>query len=441
MDSRRSRLWIERGKTLLILLLTVLAMYLIFQFGRFQNLQLFQSGDNGDSINAIMKEQNTLGREGALTLQPVRMVLQGDSGRYGVQYSQAGIQELFESTFGNLLREALDTAGAPTPISEEQWRGHLTGESVWVYYDFVRPLPIGEISVWLKNTERRPDRDWNVRQFLLIEDGGGKQLLCLDEKGGQYYRFSLPEDGGEPLAYLVGAYAPNGAVFAFEQPELFGTLAPDTLILKVPPSMMAYEVSNPLGDLTGEDMNELLRVLSFNPKIVSRIPVADGQRFQDGLDSLELTKEGTIIFHSRQGGTNRYPVEEMTAVALVERSRELLDQVVEKRLGDGTYRLSSISVTEDGKSAEIFFEYWLDGTPVQVFWESWAARFTFTEGELLDFTIHARHYTRTETTSPILPEVQAAAAMPRLLQEGRELLLCYKDWGDAGQVLAQWTPN
>ena len=439
MDSRKSRLWRERGKTFLILLLTLSALYLICQFGRFQGLRLFQDGGSGGSAGVITEEQDSSGREGVLTLWPVRMVLQGGDGRYGVQYSQSGIRELFESTFGNLLREALNTAGQPEPITEEQWRQRLTGEGVWAYYDFVRPLPLGEISVWLKNTERRPDLDWNVRQFLLTEDGGQRQLLCQNEDSGQYYRFSLPEGGGEPLSYLVGSYAPNGAVFAFEQPEVFGTLAPDTLILKEPPTMTAYGVSNPLGGLTEGDMDELLRALSFNPKIVSRTPVADGQRFQEGLDSLGLTQEGTITYHSRQGGTNRYPVEEMTAGALVERSRELLSQVIEERLGDGTYHLRSVSVEEDGKQVEVFFEYWLDGTPVQVFQEGWAARFTFTEGELLDFTIHVRQYTRTETASPVLPEVQAAAAMPRLLQEGRELLLCYTDRGDAGQVLTQWT--
>ena len=439
MGNRESRLWLERGKSLLILLLTLSAGYLIVQFGLFQGLDLFSHQESGAAVGSLPEDPDLSGPEGTLTLRPIRMVLQGEGGRYGVQYSQSGIQGLFESTFGNLLREALSAAEQPEPITEEQWRESLTGEGVWVYYDFVRPLPLGEVSVWLNNTERRPDWEWGVRRFLLIELDGRRQLLCRDEDTGQYYRFSLPEGGGEPLPYLIGSYQPNGARFAFEDPAAFGALAPDTLILREPPGMVVYGVSNPLKDLTEGDMDELLRGMSFNPKVVSRISVADGQRFQDGLDSLGLTEEGTITFHSRQGGTNRYPVAEMTPVALVERSRELLSHVMEKRLGDGTYDLRSVDVSEDGERAEVFFEYRLDGTPVQVSQEGWAAYFAFTEGELLDFTIHAKQYTRTETPSPVLPEVQAAAAMVRLLQEGKELLLCYIDMGDAGQVFTRWT--
>ncbi len=439
MGNREGRPWLERGKSFLILLLTLSAGYLIYQFGVFQGLDLFPQGENRIAIGALTNNPDPSDSEGTLTLRPIRMMLQGEGGRYGVQYSQSGIQELFESTFGNLLREALSAAEQPEPITEEQWRNSLTGEGVWVYYDFVRPLPLGEISAWLNNAEKRPDLEWNVRRFLLMEREGQRQLLCSDEDSGLYYRFSLAGNGGEPLAHLMRAYQPNGAKFAFEDPGAFGALAPDTLILKEPPSMVAYGVSNPLKDLTEGAMDELLRGLSFNPKVVSRISVADGQRFQDGLDSLGLTEEGAITFHSRMGGTNRYPVEEMTPVALVERSRELLSQVMEKRLGDGTYHLRSVDVSKDGKHAEVSFEYRLDGTPVQVSQEGWAALFTYTEGELLDFTIHARQYTRTETPSPVLPEAQAAAAMVRLLQEGRELLLCYIDMGDTGQVFTRWT--
>lgn len=437
MNSRGNRHRVERGKSILILLLTVSAVLLICRFGMYQDFNL--SDKQREPLGSNLGGMSNSNSEGVLTLRPVRMVLQGSEGRYGVQYSQPAIGALFEADFGNLLREALDVAGVAESITETQWRESINQAGIWIYYDFIYPLPLGEISVWLKNSERQPDLNWNVRRFLLTEFEGQKSLLCLDEDSGQYYRFSLPDNAGVSWDYLVNAYEPNGATFAFEEPENFSALAPYTLILEKPAQKVSYSVTNPLADLTEEDTDELLRALSFNPKVVSQISVADGQRFQDGLDSIGLTEGGTITFHSRQGGSNRYQVEEMTSGSLVERCRELLYHVLEQRMDAGTYHLRSIALEDDGGRAEVLFEYRLDGTPVQVSRDGWAARFVFAEGELLDFTIHVRQYTKTETPSPVLPEIQAAAAMKSLLQEGKELLLCYIDWGDTTQVMTRWT--
>ena len=85
------------------------------------------------------------------------------------------------------------------------------------------------------------------------------------------------------------------------------------------------------------------------------------------------------------------------------------------------------------------FGFALDGIQVQIGEEGWAALFLVEQGQISQFHMQFRSYTDSGTTSVVLPERQAAAAMGAKGHEGEELLLVYLDSGNEELVSASWT--
>ena len=120
----------------------------------------------------------------------------------------------------------------------------------------------------------------------------------------------------------------------------------------------------------------------------------------------------------------------------VEGCRDLAQQAVDAVGGEE--RLFLMSARETGQGGwEIQFGYSLDGVQVRLGEDGWAARFTVEQGQITGFQLRMRCYTDTGTTTVVLPERQAMAAMEAKGHENEELLLVYLDTG-AEMVTASW---
>ena len=148
---RRRNRGLERLKTLLIVLLSLSALYLT-------GLVLVQnraaSGSQGvlSGLLSLFRPQSTVetsdpGSSGQLTAaaRPVRIAVCDGVNRYAVQYNTAQTDKLYDSV-GILLGEALSSAYSPTAITESVWQAALSSPGVW--FDFLGKIPLETLSAW-----------------------------------------------------------------------------------------------------------------------------------------------------------------------------------------------------------------------------------------------------------------------------------------------------
>lgn len=432
MNRMQNRSIIEWGKNLAILFLALSAVYLISQstlydgFGilarnREERFQASQAGSGTTIERAVV---------------PVRLAVNNQSGCYGVQYDQQTVGLLFETKLGSLLREAVKDAKDTMLTTEEQWKAVLSGESTWVYFDFLTNMPLSDIGVWLGSEKDNPVLKGTARRFLLAESQGETVLYYCNQEDGEYYLCKLTDGGEDQFRAVVNEFAPNGATFAFEEPDTYGALKFDVMILPAVPNMPVYEVKNPLVNLQEGEQEKILKSLLFNPRAVSVYQSADGMVIKEGLDTLRILNKGTITF-SQGAEQVRYPTWNDDLGSLVDTTQRLFLDVVADRCGEGEPYLMGVNTQKDG-SIIVTFGYRLNGAPVQVFSQGYAAQFLIQDGSICDFTIHVRQYTSTDEKSVILPEKQAAAAVNKLEQQGKELLLAYLDSGEKLRISSNW---
>ncbi len=426
MDKRKRRL-IELGKDLLIAALTCSAVYL-------GGVNLMAAG-----LNGLLHPPDAAGpsapqaQESSAIAWPVRMAVSYWNGdnmrRQGVQYDQAGCEQLFQPA-ASLLREALGSAGPAQAVSQREWR-QVLGQSSNLYFDFLGDIPLSVLSGWLSGEEVQ--LEGTVRRLVLAARGGQAALYYRDrETGGLYARRAEVVSADQLEAAALGA-VDNGAVFAFEQ-EQYALLDGDTMILPQQPQPRVYAAANPLagegeeGSLGGR-MGELLSALSFpeNSYIYSG---TDGQVIRSGSGTLRVYSGGTVTYSAVQGESSRYLVPSQgtpTRFEAAEACRQLAERAAGALAGAARLYLREMEQTAGGWRVD--FGYCLDGTQVQVGEAGYAASFLVEGGEITQFTLQLRCYTDTERRSIVLPERLAAAALEPLDRQGGELLLAYWDTG------------
>ena len=141
---RRRNRGLERLKTLLIVLLSLSAIYLT-------GLALVQnrvSGSQGllSGLISLFRPQSTVetsdpGNTVQLTAaaRPVRIAVCDGVNRYAVQYNTTQTDKLYDSV-GILLGEALSSADSPTVVTESVWQAALSAPGVW--FDFLGKIPL-----------------------------------------------------------------------------------------------------------------------------------------------------------------------------------------------------------------------------------------------------------------------------------------------------------
>lgn len=414
---KNKRRWIEWGKNLLILLLTVSALWLLSMTPLVQDSGL---------VGLLRPGQTEGGDADSVTLtaaaRPSRMVVSTDGEHYGVQYDQETVDDLF-ARLGSLLGDALVSSGQPARISEDQWQAYLRGAGI--YFDFTGNISLSALGGWL-NREETCTLTAAARRILLADGADDRVLLCYqDPEDGGFYACTTGLTGSLHLVPAVSGITGNDAQFAFESGAWAQELDPYTLITGES-SHKTYTASIPLtpeGDLT-----QLLEALDYTGR--NHASVSGGELYLDGNDRLRVLKGGQVSYDASQKG--KYPVtmagESATVAEAIEAARELAENTVGSLCGEAELYLISAQTVEDGY--QIRFGYRLDGTTIWLYDEGWAAEFYVRGGYVTSFTLYFRSYVSTGATALLLSMDRAAVMLPELTEEKCELILQYRDQGE-----------
>lgn len=423
----KNKRMVERVKSLLIVLLSCSAVYLAVRTQMPVALHSLLPNRTAESGSQTTQESRTQ------AAQPLRMAvtLRGgaESLRYGVQYDQEAQDILFQQMY-SLLVEGLSSAETPAAVDEASWREALN-TAPGIYFDWQEPLPFSVLMGWL--SVENEQLTGSVRRLVLTaQDGQAVVYYC--GQGETYYRAVCPMVDVSRLSEAVAGVKDNGAQFAFEQ-ETFDGLAPYTLLLGENLTPKIYQASNPLEQ---EDVQDQVRqTLDFSDDSSVSYVTSDEQVIRNGNDTLRLAADGsTVTFTAAADGGSRYPVAGSGVYWAVERCRQLAVDTLGGLCGQA--RIYLMSVEENGEESwQIEFGYLLNGVPVRLGEEGYAARFQVSGGRVNSFTLCFRSYTDSGTTSVVLPQRQAMAAMEAKGHQGEELLLVYLDTG-IQQVSASW---
>ena len=422
IKEKLGRRGIDRLENVIIVVLACLALFLIPRSGLSENVT--GQGTGTGTENLLTGVQDTALSRGT----PTRLVIQTDQGRFGVQYDQSQTEGLYREGLKQLLLAAVDAMDTVKTITREDWQTALHQTSGWVYYDFLYNVSF---------TSLNSRGEGAGRLFLLTSRGGRVDTLYYyNDETQDYYQGQLRETLALPGN--LDALSPNGAQFAFEVPEVAQLLWPNMVLLSQAALCPVYGVTNPLEGLDESGRQALLETLDFNLRTAAVYEAADGTVIQEGSDTLRLQTNGRLTFHGAESGQARYQALSAREKDLQIKAEEILEDVTQPWRGEAVLRCQSIRTLEDGQ-VELTFCYLLNGTPVQLWEEGWAARFVFSGSDLMSFTICLRQYTGTDQTTQALPERQAAAAASALGQAGKELQLCYRDTGEGQTVTADWT--
>lgn len=416
---RDERRLIEWGKDALIALLTLSALWLLTMTPLVR--------DSGLQELLRPKESPGVGTSGGAAgtaMLPARLAVTGEGGRLGVQYDEERLEEVFPP-LGALLGDALASAGEARPMTEAQWQQYLTGTGI--YFDFAGDVPLSALEHWLQGPGTA-GLDGAARRVLLCAGQGDQVLLCWqDTDKGQFFFCPTALTQALHLNPATATVTSNSAYFAFENPDLSQLLSPYTLVTEVAQQGVCYAVSNPL---PGGGTSAVLDALAFNGQ--NHAPVSGGEVYLDGGDRLVVSTNGTVTY--RAAWVERYPAGSTLADA-VDKARALAEGTLGALCGEA--RLYLVSARESQGTLCLRFGYLLGGCPVYLGGEGWAAEFWVTDGYITQFTLNFRSYAPNGEHTLLLPIDKAAAMLPSISQERRELIIQYRD-GGGPSVSPQW---
>ena len=418
---RGKRRAIEWGKNALIALLTLSALLLLSVTPLVQDSGLTEwlrprRADRGAS---------EVSAQPGLVL-PARLAVYRDGERYGLQYDDGQMEELF-AAFGPLLGEALSGAGEPAPLTEAAWRDRLCRPGA--YFDFSGAVPLSALARWLGGGAC--PLKGSARRAALCAGEDDQVALCWQDAGdGGFYTCSTTLSRALHLDPALETVSPNGAYFAFEDAGLTRLLDPFTLITEGEGTGAQYAVTMPLTTASG--METLLNALSFNSQ--NHVPGSTGEVYLDGADRLVVQDGSIVTYRAAQG--EKYPVEGRDGVMAADQAADGARALAERVLGPlcGDARLYLLSVEEYEGGWRVRFGYRLGGCAVYLYDEGWAAEFIVQRGYITSFVLRVRSYAADGSSVLLLPIDRAAVLLPDLTEEKRELVVRYRDGG--GQIVS-----
>ena len=418
---RDRRRVIEWCKNALIVLLTLSALILLSMTPLVQDSGLaawFRPGSADGGVSPVSAQPDLV--------LPTRMAVYRDGERYGVQYDDTRMGELF-AAFGPLLEEALSGAGEPAALTEAAWRDCLRRPGAC--FDFSGAVPLSVLARWLGGGECA--LEGSARRAALCAGEDDRVALCWQDAGdGGFYTCATALSQKLHLDPVLETVSPNGAYFAFEDAGLARLLDPFTLITEGERTGAQYAVTTPLTTAAG--IETLLNALSFNSQ--NHVPGSSGEVYLDGADRLVVQDDGTVTYRAAQG--EKYPVESRDGAASADQAadgaRALAELVLDPLCGDA--RLYLLSVEEYEEGWRVRFGYRLGGCAVYLYDEGWAAEFIVQGGYITEFVLRVRGYAADGESVLLLPIDRAAVLLPDLTEEKQELMIRYRDGG--GQTVS-----
>lgn len=413
----------EWVKSLLILLLSLSALWLVRLSPLYVGSPLETWVDQLFSKEEAVP-QTTVSLTAAA--RPLAISIVNSDGRYTAQYDASAVSTAFDAV-GTLLGEALVTAGTPFSISEDRWQTALSEPGI--YLDLGFSLPFSVLVDWLGGEGSDTPLTTQARRMALAcgNNESDVWLFWQDSSSELFYACSTSLNRSLHLLSEVSSWLPDSSFFAFED-EAYSACAPYTLISDTP-QLAVYTSATPLSAAHSAAVKQVLDTLSYSVASGSSYAISGGTRYTDGTNTFQLTDTGVLTYHASD--PSHFPVstshETATLTECIEATRQLVQNTLGQFCGSAQLCLSELEL--EGNSLTLTYQYRLNGVPVALRQEGWAAQFTITDGTITAFTLHFRSYSPSDDVTLLLPELQAAAAMSALNAEGCELSMTYLDSG------------
>lgn len=408
--------WIEHAKSLLILLLTLSAVFLAWKTGLFQRM-LPQRG------SAYQEEPASHTSTYTAAAKPVNAAVTSAVGMiHGVSCNDEKMEGLLQS-FRPVLGETLGSAGVPFQVDEEEWQRAL--EEPGLFLDYGNPVSLNVLARWFGTASAFDPEKRASRVLLSLTEEEEVKLYFLDEQGTAFCSDTLAL--GSALFTEISAYLPNGADFAMEIKSL-SSCDPYTVILRELPRLYAVYAEDADRDAVLHKAAELCRVsLSTN----SSFQEQDGMVYLGDTGRLRLEADGSLRYIASQRAEWGETPEEADQIEL---SRMIFAQLNTACGGIG--ELAYTGTEQGAETTEYRFVYRVLGINVRL--SSGAAGWTvFRNGRLEEFGFRPRTYLPSGSVERI-PPLQAAAAAGNL-QPGSTPELVLSDPGSQVTIEPVWS--
>lgn len=348
--------------------------------------------------------------------RPLAVSLRNTAGRYTAIWDFAALDTAFE-TLGGALGEALDTAAAPTPVSQAQFQQALSGQSVYFAYGLTLPATV--LASWL---DAVPDESLPEMNACALAVEGDTVALYLLGEDCQKAETGLLAD---TLENLLEQFRPDGSAFAF---EVDSSLSPYALLPGENPAPPGAVVGNPCDSRYVE---ALATALGFNPYGDTSYTDSSGTAyFSEAGCALQISPAGEILLTST--AQDRFQAGGDATEDLVEEARRLADLAAGDAAGEARLYLSDLTVAE-GETV-CTFDYYLSGIPIAL-GKGYGIQVTFSGQSVRRMEGTALRVETTGDIQLVMPVAQAAAVLP----EGSDLTLEYQL--QDGAMQAGWVPG
>lgn len=426
---------IEHGKSLLIFLLLISAVFLLLKATLYQPDAIIGrlSAFFGAEPVASVAEQGTAQSAESAASPRIVLVTTEDGSHYCAKFDSANREKLI-SQFSSYLGMALGSANTPVQITEEDWRAALKQSGV--YFDYIYPQPLSAVASWLGTTLSGEAGEHMARRLYL---GSYRDVLCLyyiDENDYAIYRCNTALSFSA-LAVKLSELPTGGAAFAFEQGESYNALDPYFILSEENTQLRAMSASNPLKDSAAT--TELLELFGMSSRTTRSVLTNDGSAvYVDGEKSLSLGVSGKLSFTVTEG-EGLYVAKSGSELSIgdcIALANSIAQQSIGSMCGEATIGLIGISNPDIPASCTLYFGYFIDGVPVQLSGGASALRAQISSGAVVRVDMVYRSYAYTGEALLPLPEKQACAIASLT---GGEPLLRYEDKSDG--MSAQWVRN
>lgn len=430
MSDRHIPEWV---KNLLIIVLSLSALWLL------SLTPLYIGSPLEQYVTDLFSSTESVGQASAspaTTVRPAAIAVVNDHGRHAIQYDSVSVDAAFED-LSALLGMVLNTESTPFSVTEDRWRTALCDPGA--YFDLNGTIPFATLSGWLQGDQVNAALTASVRRLALSYGDGPNDvwLFWQDADSGLFHACGTALSRSL-LDSTLSTWVPNSAFFAFED-KAYAACDPYTLIT-VTPTPAVYAASTPISAVNPGAMEQVLKALAFPVNSGSSYAISGGIRYTDGNNTFQLTDAGELTYHAAD--VFHYPVsvreDDPTIAESIEATRRIVSDVLEPMCGDARIRLNS--VRQEDETLVITYGYDLSGISVALYDTGWAAQFVVTDNFITAFTLHFRSYTATPSTTLLLPELQAAAALSALELEQSELRLSYRDTGNT-TLTAGWVAH
>lgn len=401
------------GRRALILLLLAAAVLLLREAGSSAGIRRQLRSGESEAAEPVSGTESAGALRPAGAVQPVAAVVNLEGGgHFGAAYAAEPVSEIFQR-FSADLGEALGSAGAPEPMSEEEFCAALCRCGVYLKLPCSQPLEL--LAAWL-GAEFHGEE---CAELLCLSAGENAVSLCCRTGEGEYFQCATAA-AAERLRSRTEEFADNGVSFAFSDPLLRDG---DPCAPVCAGGRSAAEVKLSPTQLTASETDALLRSLGMNSFISGSYYEADGTEvFIDEESTLRLSPSGGLSFR-RPGFPEN--MEALSRVETVSLARRIAESVL-GACGDGALIFAGVSYGEAQRSYTVCFDYAVNGIPVRL-GSGHAAELVLRGEKLMQARMQLCRFALTGETVPLLPDRQALALAAA---EHTGAALCYRAGGE-----------